>query len=147
MDTLKKQYFGLDAGARLDRLGSAFCIAVSLIALIRFSNGRGLTKVIPQVILLQVALAFLRPFDDRSERRIRQNEIELALGETGILVMEFRKKIERVVAHDIGVAVIVDDHIHLGDASEFLVHLDAEQLLLREVVPVGKMFQTLTRVG
>ena len=39
-----------------------------------------------------------------------------------------------------GVTIVVDDHVHLGDASQFVVHFDAEQVLLCEVVPVLKMF-------
>src|SRR5438552_8289650 len=35
--------------------------------------------------------------------------------------------------------VVVDNHVHLGDAGKFLVDFQAEQVLLGEVVPIGEM--------
>ena len=37
-------------------------------------------------------------------------------------------------------AVVVDDHVHLGDAGDFVVDLDAKEPVFREVVPVLVVF-------
>ena len=37
------------------------------------------------------------------------------------------------MADDVGVAVIVDNHVHLGDTSQFIVHLETEQIFFSEV--------------
>src|SRR5436190_1436890 len=43
-------------------------------------------------------------------------------------------------------AVVVDDHVHLGDAGELLVDLDPEDIFLCEVVPVGVVVAALRGV-
>ena len=51
------------------------------------------------------------------------------------------------MADDVGVAVVVDDHVHLGDAGEVVVDLDAEQVFLREVMPVAEVVAAFLRGG
>src|ERR1022692_882208 len=39
------------------------------------------------------------------------------------------------MADDVGVAIIVNDHVHLGHPGKFVVHFDAKEIPLRKVVP------------
>lgn len=97
--------------------------------------------------LFQVALALLGALDDRAERGIRQDDVEPPFRQPHVLGGEPGEEVERVVADDVGVPVVVDDHVHLGDAGEFLINLDAEKVLLGEVVPIGEMLARLPGVG
>ena len=44
-----------------------------------------------------------------------------------------------IVRNDVGVAVVVDDHVHLRGAGDLLVDLDAVEVVLRKIVPVAMM--------
>jgi hypothetical protein len=41
----------------------------------------------------------------------------------------------------------VDNHVHLGDTSQLFIDLDAEEVLLRKVVPIGEVTTALAGIG
>jgi len=49
------------------------------------------------------------------------------------------RRLQSVVSNDVGVAVVMDDHVHLRRAGDLLVDLDAVEIVLSEVVPVPVM--------
>ena len=108
----------------------------------RFDTGRHpvagvvLSDVTAQLELLQVAVFLFDPPDGGAEGRVGEDEVELAGCEAGMLVLQVTGKVQGVVAHDVGVAIIVDDHVHLGDSGQLVVHLNAIHIVLCEVVPI-----------
>src|SRR5260370_31628977 len=51
------------------------------------------------------------------------------------------------MADDICMAVIVDDHIHLRNARQLIIYLDAEKVIFGEIVPVIVVFGVLLRIA
>lgn len=91
---------------------------------------------------------------DRAERRIGQNQIEAARLEPLVLVEQVLavvpqrfavrrlgpfKEIQRVVTDDVGVPIVVDDHVHLGDTGQLFVDFQTEKIFLGEVMPILPM--------
>ena len=54
-----------------------------------------------------------------------------------MLLVEGIKIDERVAADDVAMSVIVDNHVHLGDACNGVVDFNTKEPFLCEVVPVG----------
>ena len=140
MDPLQEQDFRFDAGPFFHRPGSGLGPGVRPLAgyfvinlLIVF------IQVAAQLELLQVAIALFRAANDGAKGRVGQDQVKLAGRDAGVLVPERRDKVQSVVAQDVGMAVIVNNHIHLGDPGQFLVNFNAKEVALGEVVPVAEM--------
>src|SRR5260364_320131 len=54
---------------------------------------------------------------------------------------ELGEKIQRIMTDNIRMAVIVDNHIHLGDAGWLFINFQAEQIILGELMPIPVMLE------
>ena len=64
------------------------------------------------------------------------DQVEGIEAKSPILVGQFSQAVKGIESDDIGMPIIVEDHIHLGDAGDFVVNLDAEKFVFGKVVPV-----------
>ena len=55
------------------------------------------------------------------------------------MVVHLVNAVQRVKADDVGVPVIVNNHVHLSDTGNFVIDLDAVQMFGGKVVPVVKV--------
>ena len=57
------------------------------------------------------------------------------------MVVHLVNAVQRVKADDVGVPVIVNNHVHLSDTGNFVIDLDAVQMFGGKVVPVVKVMK------
>ena len=108
--------------------------------------GRAFREVLLQFVLFQILFGLFGAFDDGTERRIGEDQIEFAAFQRIFLGFNVVEEVKGIVADNVRVSVVVNDHVHFGDAGEFFVDFDTEEVLFGEVVPVGKVFAALAGV-
>lgn len=87
-------------------------------------------------------IAFFGKLDFGTKGRVGDDEIKAIRLKSAQLVgfcRHFGDGLQAVEGNDVGVAVVVDDHVHLGGAGNAFGNLDAEQVALGKVVPVSSL--------
>jgi hypothetical protein len=91
---------------------------------------------ISEIVLVQIGLLGLP--NRGTKRRVGENNVEAVFDEAH--VAGFRGEIggrdEAISSNDVGVPVVVDDHVHLSRARYLLVDFDAVELGCSKVVPM-----------
>ena len=73
----------------------------------------------------------------RAERRIGNNEVKTTSCKARIFFRHSFYIVERVVADDVSVPVVVNNHVHLGDARDGVIDFYTVKIVLREVMPIS----------
>ena len=137
-----RQHHGGAAGSRLEELPYPFDEQD-----FRFLVLAGLASPFGVLLYAQCVIGQVRPFCQvhlGAERWIGEDKVEAAFLETIVAgaLSDLFKAVQRVLPNNVAMAVVVKDHVHLGDAGDFVVDLHAVQILLGEVVPVRVMLHT-----
>lgn len=89
-----------------------------------------------------VKIGFFSPFHCGTEWRIRNDEVKS--GSLKPFILRFRASFfgweQSVRGHDVGVPVVVNDHVHLCRPGDLFVDFDPVKIVLGEIVPMPVMF-------
>ena len=113
----QKQDFRFDAGAALDGFRPAFGILLARTFFVGFGASRGFAQITAQLVLVKVIVAFFRLLHHGAKRRIGQHHIKTIGLEFLFFGTDGSQVIQGIMTDDIGMPVIVDNHVHLGDAG------------------------------
>src|SRR4051812_17900403 len=101
---------------------------------------------VQQLPALHIGAALLGFLDDRAERWVRENHVERSSLQLRTLVSQPVETLQGVEANDVGMAIVVQDHVHLSDARNLVVDFDSEQAPFRKLVPRAKRLVRIFRV-